>query len=230
MGRTFVIGDIHGGYRALRQCLDRAAFNYQSDHLISLGDVCDGWPETKACVDELLTVRNLTYLMGNHDLWTLEWMTTGVRETLWGVQGGDATILSYRDGVPAQHINFFRESLLYYKLENKFFVHAGFDPSIDISLQGMDVFLWDRQLARTALDFYLKNTPGRFTNFDEVYLGHTPIPFLHPIKACDIWLMDTGAGWSGVLSMMDIESKEIFISDPLPQLYPGVKGRSKNKS
>ncbi len=47
MGRTFVIGDIHGAYRALRQCLDRADFDYESDHLICLGDVCDGWPDTK---------------------------------------------------------------------------------------------------------------------------------------------------------------------------------------
>jgi serine/threonine protein phosphatase 1 len=38
-------------------------------------------------------------------------------------------------------------------------------------------------------------------------------------------MMDTGAGWSGTLSMMNIETKEVFCSDPLPQLYPGIKGR-----
>jgi len=37
--------------------------------------------------------------------------------------------------------------------------------------------------------------------------------------------MDTGAGWSGVLTMMDIESKQFYLSDPLPELYPGIKGR-----
>ena len=39
--------------------------------------------------------------------------------------------------------------------------------------------------------------------------------------------MDTAAGWTGVLSMMDIETKEVFISDPVPELYPGVEGRKK---
>jgi serine/threonine protein phosphatase 1 len=39
--------------------------------------------------------------------------------------------------------------------------------------------------------------------------------------------MDTGAGWSGVLSMMDIHTKEVFASDPVPLLYPGVEGRKK---
>jgi len=227
MGRTFVIGDIHGGHRALTQCLQKASFDYSSDYLISLGDVCDGWPDTKACVDELMTIKNLTYILGNHDLWTLEWMTTGIRETLWAVQGGDATIQSYRDGVPPGHVKFFQDALPYYILENKMFVHAGFDPSRNLNQQGLDLFLWDRTLARTALDSYMKNDVVRFTNFDEVYLGHTPIPFQHPIKAGDVWLMDTGAGWSGVLSMMDVESKEVFSSDSLPLLYPGVKGRSK---
>jgi serine/threonine protein phosphatase 1 len=41
--------------------------------------------------------------------------------------------------------------------------------------------------------------------------------------------MDTGAGWSGFLSMMNIETKEMFISDPVPQLYPGIEGRTRRK-
>ena len=34
MRRTFVIGDIHGAYRALRQCLERAEFEYEEDELL----------------------------------------------------------------------------------------------------------------------------------------------------------------------------------------------------
>jgi serine/threonine protein phosphatase 1 len=41
-------------------------------------------------------------------------------------------------------------------------------------------------------------------------------------------MMDTGAGWSGVLSMMDIDTKRVFISEHVPSLYPGVKGRTMN--
>ena len=69
MGRVFVIGDIHGAYRALRQCLERARFHYENDRLICLGDVADGWPETREAVDELLRIRQLTYILGNHDWW-----------------------------------------------------------------------------------------------------------------------------------------------------------------
>jgi serine/threonine protein phosphatase 1 len=227
MARTFVLGDIHGAYRALRQCLDRASFDYEKDHLISLGDVADGWPETKTCIDELLKIKHLTYLLGNHDFWTLEWMTSGIIEEMWFDQGGKATIGSYTEEVPESHIQFFKRALPYYQSDNKLFVHAGMDPLKPIETQSLQTLLWDRNLARTALDFYLKEINANLTSYDEVYIGHTPIPFGKPIHSCGIWMMDTGAGWSGVLSMMDIDTKEIFTSDPVPHLYPGITGRQR---
>jgi len=59
--------------------------------------VCDGWPETRQAIDELLKIKNLTYILGNHDFWTLEWMREGVAEEIWLSQGGDATVNSYKD-------------------------------------------------------------------------------------------------------------------------------------
>ena len=61
MAKRFVIGDIHGGYKALLQCLDRSGFNEKEDLLICLGDVTDGWSETPECVDKLLSITNLIY-------------------------------------------------------------------------------------------------------------------------------------------------------------------------
>jgi serine/threonine protein phosphatase 1 len=227
MKRTFVVGDIHGAYRALRQCLERSSFDYETDRLICLGDVCDGWPETRECIDELLKIKNLVYVLGNHDWWTLEWMTSGEKEDIWFVQGGEATINSYPKGVPEDHVHFLTSALPYFLDGQKLFVHAGIDPRRRLSEQDLDIFLWDRQLARTAFDFYIRNTKAKLTDFEEVYLGHTPVPYKHPIQSCEVWLMDTGAGWSGVLSMMDIDSKEIFVSDEVPSLYPGVVGRTR---
>jgi serine/threonine protein phosphatase 1 len=227
MGRNFVMGDIHGACRALRQCLERSGFDRQNDNLIFLGDVTDGWPETKECVDELLKIRNLTYLLGNHDLWALEWMQTGLTDPLWLEQGGRATVESYRDGVPSSHQKLLEESLPFFITENRLFVHAGFDPKAPIADQTMDTFLWDRTLARTALYMDGRAADMKLSAYDEIYLGHTPVEGMKPVKACEVWLMDTGAGWSGALSMMDINSKEIFTSDPVPLLYPGVAGRKK---
>lgn len=229
MGRKFVMGDIHGAHKALQQCLTRSSFDYQIDELIFLGDVADGWPETKQCIDELLKIKNLIYIFGNHDFWTLEWMQSGIAEDVWLGQGGSATKKSYENGIPEKHIELLNTSLQYYLSDNRLFVHAGFDPSSPLKNQSITTFLWDRTLAKIALDHYSKGITEKLSEYDEIYLGHTPVSSHQPIHSCEVWLMDTGAGWSGVLSMMDIETKEIFTSDPVPSLYPGVEGRKRNK-
>ena len=42
--KTFVVGDIHGAHKALVQVLERSGLDRESDTLIVLGDVVDGWP------------------------------------------------------------------------------------------------------------------------------------------------------------------------------------------
>lgn len=226
MSRTFVIGDIHGAHKALVQCLERAAFNKDVDHLICLGDVCDGWPETRQAIDELLTIKNLTYILGNHDFWTLEWMRDGFADEVWLEQGGQATVESYSHKPMNDHQRFLENALPYFKLNNNLFVHAGIDPLIPLEKQTVQIFLWDRKLAQTALLLNTKSAHANLTGFDNVYIGHTPIS-APPIRACEVWLMDTGAGWSGKLSMMNIATNEIFMSDTVPELYPGIIGRQK---
>lgn len=223
--KRFVIGDIHGAQKALLQCLELAGFAYESDMLICLGDVCDGWPETKLVVDELLKIKNLHYILGNHDFLALKWMQYGVREELWLKQGGRATLQSYNEKVNIKHKHFFERALPYLIIENKLFVHAGFNPLRPLKEQPPDQFLWDRTLARIALNFHNKGIEVPLTIYDEVYLGHTPVDSGHPLHACGIWLMDTGAGWSGVLSMINIDTKEVFTSAPVYTLYTGVEGR-----
>lgn len=230
MRRTFVIGDIHGAYRALRQCLEKSRFDYEADYLICLGDVADGWPETRQVVDELLRVRNLTFLLGNHDWWALQWMRAGKVEQIWYDQGGKATIDSYQDGIPDHHITMLSEAAFYHIVDNKLFVHAGINPQVPLEGQDKNTFLWDRTLASQALDQRQNAHEGRLSTFDEIYIGHTPIPDAAPVYSMGVWLMDTGAGWSGVLSMMNINTKEVYVSDPVPSLYPGVAGRTRKFS
>jgi Predicted phosphoesterases, related to the Icc protein len=235
MSRVLVIGDIHGSYRALIQCLRKARFDYKKDCLICLGDVCDGWPDTKLCIDELLKIKHLVFVMGNHDTWLLDWMQTGDVENIWYVQGGEATIDSYAGSpVPSAHVDFLQKALPYFLWENKLFVHAGIDPALTLAEQTGDILYWDRALAKAALSNHQIHIDTKFavvdhklTPYEEVYLGHTPIRQERPLYSGGVWLMDTGAGWDGVLSMMDIYSKEVFTSDPSPMLYPGFQGRQR---
>jgi serine/threonine protein phosphatase 1 len=228
MGRRFVIGDIHGAYRALIQCMEKADFNYEEDELVCLGDVCDGWPETRRCMDLLLGIRKLTYVMGNHDTWFLKWMKTGDVENIWYVQGGEASIMSYAGKpIPSSHIQLLERAKEFHLDNNVLFVHAGILPHMRLSDQNSDVFFWDRTLARLAMSKVENTNAESLTPYDEIYIGHTPTRFGKPVKGAEVWLMDTGAGWEGNLSMMNIGTKEYFVSDKVPELYPGIQGRSR---
>ncbi len=227
--RRFVIGDIHGAHKALIECFTKASFDYEKDMLIALGDICDGWPEVNKVFDELLSVKNLVYIFGNHDKWALNWFLYHDAPEIWTMQGGDVTISCYPYGVPQLHIHLLAEARLYYTMDNKLFLHGGFDPDIRIENQDADLILWDRKLVHHALNMHKLNDKQKITRYDEVYVGHTPtINFgtNQPIFACEVIMMDTGAGWpGGVLTMMDIDSKHYVCSSPVNELYEGFQGR-----
>lgn len=228
MSKTFVIGDIHGAYRALIQCIKKASFDYNTDMLICLGDVCDGWPDVSLCIDELLKIKNLVYILGNHDKWALDWFLCGNITELWYSQGGKSTIQSYKEIVPNEHKKFLKSGKLYFILQNKLFVHGGIDSERDINIQDQGIFLWDRELIKKAIKGE-KEGKKKITVYDEVYVGHTPtlnFGTFEPIHACEVFLIDTGAGWpGGVLTIMDCETKQYFQSDPVDSLYPGFSSR-----
>jgi serine/threonine protein phosphatase 1 len=228
MQRTFVIGDIHGAYLALEQCLKKSHFNFDEDRLICLGDVSDSWPQTKEVVKELLKIKNLVLIQGNHDYWSLQWGLSGIVDNQWLDQGGGATFESYNGKMSKKHLKFFKSALPYFEENDRLFVHGGFDPAKSIAKQKLAVLAWDRSLAQNAMKA-VKNKSRKFlTDYAEVYLGHTPIirlGYKKPICGGGIWLMDTGAGWSGKLSMMNVETKDLFQSDYVFKLYPKYKGR-----
>ncbi|MBN1416001.1 MAG: metallophosphoesterase [Bacteroidales bacterium] len=228
-GKRYVIGDIHGAHKALIECFEASSFSRKDDLLICLGDVCDGWPEVNKVFDELLGIENLVYILGNHDKWALDWFLHGNAPSIWIHQGGNATVESYREKVPETHIQLLTHSLLYYKLDNRVFVHGGFDPTRKLEEQEEQIFLWDRELVYNAMQ-QQKVSPGtHLTSFDEVFVGHTPtlnFGSTKPIKACEVILMDTGSGWpGGVLSMMDIDSGKVTHSSFVNYLYPDYAGR-----
>lgn len=226
--RTFVLGDIHGAYKALKQCFKKAEFDHETDQLIFLGDVCDGWPEVYEATNELIKIKNLIFIIGNHDEWALSWAKTGYAPEIWLAQGGVATIESYSRNFPSDHIRLLSQAKEYHIDEKKLFVHGGIKPFQEPEEQDRSVFLWDRELVYLALEKKELNDEVQITRFKEIYVGHTPTTnfgYEIPVHACEVWLMDTGAGWSGRLSMIDVESKEIFQSDPVPELYPNHKGR-----
>lgn len=256
--RTLVIGDIHGNYKGLIQALQRSNFDYENDTLISLGDVVDGHSQSYEVVEELLKIKNLIAVKGNHDDWFNTWIKTGNNPTNWG-QGQAATGYSYMrylgipetlnglmynliyQDVPFEHRKFFATQLPYYlDNENRLFIHGGFNRHYPLDEQDEFTFWWDRDLWGQALSYKsMTGNPkpdGTFHkpkfkmvgDFKEVFIGHTSTQFWgenQPMNAANIWNMDTGGGWFGFVSIMDINTKEVWQSDDAKSLYPEFNGR-----
>lgn len=250
MSKTYVLGDIHGGFLGLKQVLEYSKFDKENDTLIFLGDVCDGWPQVKECIDELLTIKNLIHLLGNHDTWFMDFYTkrmnahfTDDNYRCWTQHGGRGTMESYgftndiisNNGnfielIPQSHLDYFKTAKLYYDRGDEVFVHAGFMYQLSIENQESEFYLWDRSLINYAYSYQNKKSISQY--YTEIYVGHTPtISFNRKYKTpqnwTNVWAMDTGAAFTGNLSLMNIETKELFQSDPLQELYPDHPGRNK---
>lgn len=157
--------------------------------------------------------------------------------------------------IPVEHWKFFMHQNLYYhdKERNYFFVHGGWDRHNTVQRIRELVpseFYWDRELWYQACsagpDVKLKTADG----FDTIFIGHTAttnwktkeiitasgiiIPkgksVDYPLYRGGIWNLDTGAGWSGRLTIMDVDTKQYWQSDPVEELYPDqVNARKLNK-
>ena len=242
MGRTFVIGDVHSGLRALQQVLERAAINGE-DRLIFLGDYVDAWSDAVETVDFLIQLRqshNCTLIRGNHDELCLEWLRGGADNPLWLQHGGGATLASYQKAdadTKKKHILFY-ESLSNFHLDNqnRLFLHAGFTNLKGIEYEYFpQTFYWDRTLWELAQSLHPNMTksdryyPKRLSHYKEIYIGHTPISktgVSEPKRAANVWNIDTGAAFKGPLSMLDVDTKKVWQSDPVHTLYPNESGRN----
>jgi len=241
MKKRFVIGDIHGNYKALLQCLEKANFNYKKDELICLGDVCDGFPFVKDCFDELLKVKNLVYIIGNHDYWALDWYTAKPfpckdgPPLIWFSQGGDKTIDSYggiAGKMPKEHIKILKNAHVVLEESvnerKRLFVHGGIDSNKSIEKQDSQNCMWDRDLIYNARKKHSSKPYYKYGKYDEIFVGHTTTELFkstEPLHYCNVWDLDTGAGWSGKLTIMNIDTKEYWQSDSTRVLYPDITGR-----
>lgn len=242
MNRKLVIGDIHGGLKALIQVLKKVNIT-PNDTLIFLGDYVDGWSESPQVLDFLIELNqkyNCIFIRGNHDDLLLNYLKTNNYSEEWFKHGGKSTVEGYEkiDQTTKQiHIDFLEKLKPYYLDDkNRLFIHAGFT-----NLKGVDfeyfkpLYYWDRTLWEMALaldeniSFESDLYPSRLKLYKEIYIGHTPTTKINetvPIHKACIWNIDTGAAFTGPLTVINVDTKEFWQSHFLPVLYPNENGRN----
>ena len=188
--RHWVIGDVHGCARSLRQLVERLP---ASDRLVLCGDVINRGPcilEAMELAWELVSSGRAVWLQGNHEAE----LTLTLRHGGWQASRTLAGCDTYRqlgDRLCRSWLERLEQLPLSYQGQGWVATHAGFDP-----------LSWKPHL-RIRAPFW-QAYDGRFGT---AIVGHTPVPAVK--RFGEIVMIDTGACYGGELSAYCPESREV---------------------
>ena len=210
--RRIIIGDVHGHYDALMALLDAVSPQGQ-DQVYFLGDLIDRGPKSAEVVSFIMR-SNFQCLRGNHEEMLLDVIGDGqVSVDLyqgWLYSGGHATVASYNNKIPQEHIDWMKSLPVYLDLGDIWLVHAGVNPKLPLEQQSSEQFCWIRDEFHRISEPYFK---------DKLMItGHTitfTFPGIHPgqIAAGPGWLgIETGAYHynSGWLTALDVTQGKVY--------------------
>jgi serine/threonine protein phosphatase 1 len=229
--RLIFLGDYVDGWGESAELVDYLLGIYNKAHFNYKGD------------------PKVIFIRGNHDNWCQDWLNMGHSPIIWTEQGGKATLESYvRTGllVEQSHKDFFNNLLNWYIDENNnIFIHGGWDYKSDefptSALYPVNAGAdakechWDRSLLKNAaaveifakkgMHDYNKKVKKALDQFNKVFIGHTATSSHLPEKFYNLWNIDSGCGWSGKLTVMDVDTEEYWQSEFSKEHYPDEKGR-----
>ncbi len=213
------IGDIHGCCETLNALLEELDPG-DDDTLVFVGDYVDRGPCSRGVIDRLISLKDevdCVFLRGNHEQLMLAYIDHGEYDA-WAMNGGVMTLNSYLDeerklAIPMTHIEFIRETKLFYDTPDFFFVHAGADPRLtiaeNVAAADEEVFLWERSHLRAR----------RLAWEKPIVCGHTPVeapvndPLLINIDTGCVYFMHPGRGLLTAVRLPDREFVSIPYSD-----------------
>jgi len=185
------IGDIHGCLKSLKALWQKIS-DYNDVKFIFVGDYIDRGPDSKGVIDFLIDIQSdhdCLYLRGNHEQMLLDALEQQAISH-WFRNGGEATLASYGSdlnikNIPQSHLDFIKNTVLYFDTDEYFFAHAGAPPEMTIetsikSPESQDYFLWGRDHLNALSTSWEKT----------VVFGHTPRAF--PIRRPRMLGIDTG--------------------------------------
>ena len=130
----------------------------------------------------------------------------------WMSNGGDTALRSYGttddlNCIPQKHIDFFQGLLRGHETEDYFFFHANYAPNWRLEDHDSNTALW----------MSLNDTPSPHYSGKIAVLGHTPQPEGKILDLGHLICIDTGCGFGGLLTALDLTSRKIWQVDELGQ-------------
>lgn len=205
--RTFVVGDIHGSLKALKDVLNKSPFDKEKDEIIFLGDYVDGWGEEWELIEFLIQLQRdmkgrAIFLRGNHDIWLENYLLAGHQPESWLYNRGTSTVKSYKDKPTEGHLEFIQNLFDYYlDFDHNLYIHAGLNIKEDdlekaatsFRLDGLKYCHWDRELMEICkhnhqIEYQSKNNlfigdekvmMSLLPKYNNVFLGHNITQNIH---------------------------------------------------
>ena len=203
---TYVIGDIHGEIDQVKTIFDKINYNPADDKLIFVGDYVDRGKNSYQVykfIKNLADDKNI-FLRGNHEEMMIDAVLNENQINLWYQNGGQKTEASFPNNSELEKAaNFFDSLPYYYTTSDYIFVHAGIDPAKSLAEQTEHDLVWIRQQ-------FLGAAEEDFKENRIIVAGHSPVAEVR-FEENKI-LVDTGAGKGGILSAVDLKTKEVFSS------------------
>ena len=211
--RLIAVGDIHGQFDMLRELMGKIKPS-QNDLFVFIGDYIDRGDKSKEVLDFLIDFSqkySAVFLKGNHEDMLLDVLgldENAINGASYERNGGKFTALSYgnKDStvndlahlIPKEHLQFIKDTKIFFETEHYFFSHGGVMPGVPFAEQKREVMLW----IRYQFIYY----PTGLNKI--VVFGHSPQPKV--LIENDKIGIDTGAGYFKKLSAIDLFTKEIF--------------------
>lgn len=203
MGRTIVIGDIHGCYDELSSLLEKVRLA-TDDRVIAVGDLTVKGPKSREVLDLFANDARFSSVIGNHDLALVRhWgdptshLNKAQQETFAELQTKDDRYFLFLASLP-----------YFIDLESHVVVHAGMRPGISLEKQNPDDLVELRTLDgdRTARE----GTPwfAVYEGPPTVLYGHWPA-YEPRINKHAIGL-DTGCVYGTELTCYTLETGELL--------------------
>jgi diadenosine tetraphosphatase ApaH/serine/threonine PP2A family protein phosphatase len=217
VGRTIVIGDIHGCFDELVGLLDLAKLQ-KHDRVVAVGDLIVKGPKSREVLDLFIQDPRFTSVIGNHDrLLRQYWRGEPIRLT--------RAQRAARNELESNRVRYsaYLQSLPFtIDLGTHLVVHAGVRPGVLLKHQMTSDMIGLRTMGANP-------SSKRGVPWYTVYRGRKIVLFGHwpaaePRRAPHVIGLDTGCVYGGCLTAYVIESDQ-FLSVPARRSYDPPKQR-----
>lgn len=217
-GRDLAVGDIHGHFQRLQQCLDSVGFNPEVDRLFSVGDLVDRGPHSPQAL-QWLAQPWFYAVQGNHESLAISHARGGRLDPAMYRAAGGGWFLD----LPAEEQEPFVEAFLNLPIALEVatadgpvgLLHA--DSPFSDWAQLRDSLLHDddpaaREVCQWSRRRLKEGDSQPVEGLRALLVGHTAVVQMKVLG--NVWHLDTGGWSSGCFSLLDIASLELLSPAP----------------